>query len=240
MNALHGRVVVLSPHPDDAAFSLGAAIHRAVRSGARVEVLTVLAGDPASGAPAGGWDARAGFRTAGEAARVRRAEDDAACAALGAIPHWLPFSDAQYGRPVPHDEAYDAVAEIVAGADRVLVPGFPLANPDHAWLARLVLSRADLERIGLYVEWPYAYAPLVEGDAPVIPATIEDLVAPEARFTRTTVGLRDGVAKWRAMRRYPSQVRHLGPVATARLLVAEHRLGGEMIGDAGPPTTVRA
>ena len=240
MSGLRGRVVVLSPHPDDAVFSLGAAIHRAVRSGARVEVLTVLAGDPASGAPAGSWDARSGFRTAAEAARARRAEDDAACAVLGAIPRWLPFSDAQYGRPVPDGEAYDAVAEIVADADRVLVPGFPLANADHAWLARLVLSRADLERIGLYVEWPYAYEPLMESSAPVIRATIEDLVAPGARFTRARAGLREGVAKWRAVRRYRSQVRHLGRLATARLLVAEHRLGGEMIGDAGPPTTVRA
>ncbi|MDP9436492.1 MAG: PIG-L family deacetylase, partial [Actinomycetota bacterium] len=46
--AWRGRVAVVSPHLDDAVFSLGASIRGAVRRGTRVEVLTVLAGLPDS------------------------------------------------------------------------------------------------------------------------------------------------------------------------------------------------
>ena len=80
------RIVVVSPHSDDGVLSLGASMSRWVRGGAQVELLTVLALDPGSTAPTGGWDRRAGFRTEGEAAQARRGEDAAACAVLGAHP----------------------------------------------------------------------------------------------------------------------------------------------------------
>ena len=41
---LLGRLVVVSPHLDDAVLSLGATLAHAVESGATVEVLTVFAG----------------------------------------------------------------------------------------------------------------------------------------------------------------------------------------------------
>lgn len=226
MSVLRGRVVVLSPHLDDGVFSLGATIRRATRAGAKVEVLTVLAGDPDSEAPAGCWDARSGFRTAGEAARARRAEDEAACRAVGAASRWLPFPDRQYGRPVGDDEAFDAIAGALGGADLVLVPGFPLSNPDHAWLADLVLGRCPSERVGIYVEWPYAYESLRASSTPDLP----DRLARAIELSPCAAGIRDTVAKWRALRRYRSQVRHLSAVASARLVLAERRAGGEMIG----------
>ncbi len=86
------RLVILSPHLDDAALSLGATIAYASEVGLAVTVLTVLAGDPDSEEPAGTWDTICGFATAGEAARVRRAEDANACEILGAEPMWLPFA----------------------------------------------------------------------------------------------------------------------------------------------------
>ena len=76
------RIVVVSPHSDDGVLSLGASMSRWARGGAHVELLTVLALDPVSTAPTGGWDRRAGFRTEGEAAQARRGEDTAACAVL--------------------------------------------------------------------------------------------------------------------------------------------------------------
>jgi len=51
------RIVVVSPHLDDGALSLGASMASWARRGAAVELLTALACDPASKAPAGGWDA---------------------------------------------------------------------------------------------------------------------------------------------------------------------------------------
>ena len=147
--------MVVSPHLDDAVLSLGAAISRAARRGARITILTVLAGDPDSAAPAGGWDRRSGFRTAGEAARARRAEDAAACAHLGAAPIWLPYSDDQYERGGSDDEIRAAVVEAV-GSSRPLLPGAPLGHQDHRWLHQLLEPAFPPGRRGLYLEEPYA------------------------------------------------------------------------------------
>ena len=71
---LTGRLVVVSPHLDDAVLSLGATMASAARNGAHVTVLTVFACDPQSSAPAEWWDRAGGFRTLGEAACARREE----------------------------------------------------------------------------------------------------------------------------------------------------------------------
>ncbi len=151
-----GRTVVLSPHLDDAVFSIGAAIASATRRGGDVRVLTVFAGDPDSELPAGSWDGRAGFKTAGEAARLRREEDDRACRLLGAQAEWLPLHDSQYRSAGDEDEIWRAVSAAVEGTQAVLLPGFPLEHTDHELLARLVRERGlPVPRLGLYVEQPY-------------------------------------------------------------------------------------
>ena len=138
--ALEGDVVVVSPHLDDAAMSLGAAISRTARAGGRVTILTVLAGNPDSDEPAGEWDRSSGFATAGEASRARREEDALACERLGARPVWLPFGDEQYERGAADDEIRAAVVE-AAGTSLVLLPGFPLSHDDHRWLHDLLSER---------------------------------------------------------------------------------------------------
>jgi LmbE family N-acetylglucosaminyl deacetylase len=152
---LSGAVAVLSPHLDDAVLSLGAAI--AASSDAEIAIVTVLAGDPDSNLPAGEWDADAGFRTAGEAARARRREDELACSDVGARPVWLPFADEQYPRDQGDGEIWAAVREAVGAAETVLLPGYPLMHQDHAWLLALA-QREGLpgRRVGLYIEQPYA------------------------------------------------------------------------------------
>jgi LmbE family N-acetylglucosaminyl deacetylase len=155
---LRGRVVVVSPHLDDGVFSLGATIARSARAGTQVEVLTVFGCDPESKAPANAWDTRGGFTTEGEAATARREEDRAACRIVGAEPRWLPFRGGGYGPDKDTDAISAAVAREVTGAEAVLVPGFPLLNDDHAWLAGLFEQRPPpAARIGRYVEQPYAY-----------------------------------------------------------------------------------
>jgi LmbE family N-acetylglucosaminyl deacetylase len=156
--SLRGLVVVVSPHLDDGVFSLGAMIAHGAKAGVRFEVLTVFGCDPDSRAPANGWDTRGGFATEGEAATARRNEDREACRLVGAEPHWLPFRGEGYTPHKDADEIYSAVAEHVSGADAVLVPGFPLRNDDHAWLAGLFHERPLSARLGRYVEQPYAYA----------------------------------------------------------------------------------
>jgi LmbE family N-acetylglucosaminyl deacetylase len=187
---LSGSVAVLSPHLDDAVLSLGAAI---AASPSEIAIVTVLAGDPNSELPAGEWDADAGFRTAGAAARARRREDELACAVVGARPVWLPFADHQYAREEPDDEIWAAVEEALGDAETVLLPGFPLQHDDHAWLLELARRKGlPGRRVGLYVEQPYAaaWAPSLPGDG----------------WRPLAAGLLHRLAKLRACRHYVSQL----------------------------------
>jgi LmbE family N-acetylglucosaminyl deacetylase len=199
-----GRVVVLSPHLDDAVFSLGATISRATGTGSRVEVLTVFGDDPESDVPANGWDTRGGFATEGDAARARREEDREACRLVGAMPHWLPFRGGGYAPDKDEDAIDDAIAEQVAGADAVLVPGFPLRNPDHAWLADLAERKPPTLQIGRYAEQPYSYA--VRKEQPL----------PRVGWEKTSVSIGDRLRKRRAILAYASQLPMLS-IDTRRL-----------------------
>jgi LmbE family N-acetylglucosaminyl deacetylase len=199
--------VVVSPHLDDGVLSLGAALSSWARAGAQVELLTVLACDPESASVTRGWDARAGFRTEGEAARARRVEDDRACAILGATPVWLPFGSVDYDRHGDEEKVRSAVAAALDDADTVLLPGAPLSHPDHAWLTRALVSGMPFPRLGFYAEQPYAQR--AEG-RPHAPAWLEDVLASPLRLERVPAGLRDQLAKWRAIRQYRSQLPLLG------------------------------
>ena len=186
------RIVVVSPHLDDGVLSLGASMASWVRRGAAVELLTVLGCDPASKAPAGGWDARGGFATEGESASARREEDRQACAVLGASPVWLPYGSGDYELHGAEADVRDAVLRALEGADSVLVPGFPLSHPDHAWLAELLAGALGPWRVGRYAEQPYTRRAAADPGG--------------AGFARAPVRLDDRVAKWRAIRCYASQL----------------------------------
>lgn len=224
-----GTVAVLSPHLDDAVLSVGAAVAAAARAGDAVAIVTVLAGDPSSGAPAGEWDAACGFATASDAARARRAEDREACRTLGAEAVWLPFPDRQYGRS-PDDEVWPAVEAAIAGAATVLVPGFPLLQPDHRWLAELVAARGVSARIGLYVEQPYAIG---EG-IPRVPAPLAARLGDGWSWTPLPAEGRDVRRKRRAIGAYRSQLRYMAgrwpaEVVPWRVARYERRHGGEAV-----------
>lgn len=223
---LPDRLVVVSPHLDDAVFSLGAAIAAAVRRGRDVSVLTVLAGDPASDEPAGPWDSSAGFRTAGEAAAARRLEDERACGLLGARTEWLPFRDHQYGAVTSDDEIRRTVVDHV-GNRSVLIPGFPLRHEDHFWLHGLLADAFPPERTGLYVEQPYAAA---HSDRPgrSLESTAQHAPPPERwRFVRA--GTRDRLRKLAACRAYTSQLPLFDASLVQHISRYEARVGGEAI-----------
>ncbi len=122
------RVVVVSPHLDDAVLSLGATIASAARAGVEVRVLTVFAGDPGARTAPSAHERACGFATAGEAARRRRVEDREAIGLLGATPHWLAFADRDDEDARQDPAIASAVAEVAQGADSLLVPGYPLAQ----------------------------------------------------------------------------------------------------------------
>jgi LmbE family N-acetylglucosaminyl deacetylase len=155
---LNGRVVVISPHLDDAVLSLGATLARAVEAGSRVQVLTVFGCEPGSSAPVDDWDRKSGFSTEGEAARERRVEDRAACSILGVTPRWFDFGAEPYERRGSEQQILAAVADAAAGADTVLIPGYPLAHADHASLGEGLLTHTlSCRWVGLYAEQPYGF-----------------------------------------------------------------------------------
>lgn len=229
-DSLGRHVVVVSPHLDDGVFSLGAAIACATRKGADVTVLTVLAGDPSSTAPAGSWDAGAGFATAGEAAAARRLEDEQACELVRARPVWLPFSDEQYARGGSEEEIRAAVVEAVGDAD-VVLPGFPLLHKDHAWLRRVLDDAFPAERASLYTEQPYAAEwseqPGVDGAGP------REGVPPAAAWRRVGAAVPDQLRKIKACRAYRSQLPLIGDGVVKAILRYELRVGGEAIAPLG-------
>lgn len=201
---------MISPHLDDAVFSLGATIAGATRAGAQVEVLTVFGCDPDSSAPANGWDGRGGFDTEGSAARARRDEDRSACSLVGATSHWLPFRGGGYTPEKDAAAISSAVAQGLARADTVLLPGFPLRNDDHAWLAGLLAAHPPSgKRLGRYVEQPYAYMVRREETRP-------------EGWTKVRTSLGDQLRKRRAIREYRSQLPllSLGP-ARLHLMLAQ-------------------
>jgi LmbE family N-acetylglucosaminyl deacetylase len=197
-------VVVVSPHLDDAVLSLGAAMAAWARSGARVELLTVFAGDPESTAPAGGWDSRGGFATEGEAVRARRAEDDRASAALGVVPVRLGFGYQDYGRHGDEGDLGRAALAAIGPADVVLLPGSPLSHPDHELLVRAIVD-APLEarRVGFYAEQPYTKR---AGGDPLVPERLTAGRPGPFAFAPVRADWRDHLAKYRAVRAYRSQL----------------------------------
>ncbi len=110
-------VVVVSPHLDDAVLSCAGLIAGAPAT----TVVTVFAGyppvrdatTPAEFLPGTTfWDQASGFAAGDDVVGLRRAEDRAALAHLGALPHWLDFLDSQY--VVDPDESAQP-ADIAAG-----------------------------------------------------------------------------------------------------------------------------
>jgi LmbE family N-acetylglucosaminyl deacetylase len=128
------RIVVLSPHFDDAAMGAGQMLIR--HAGADTAVITVLGGrPPAYPDPPSPWDALGGFRAGDDVVAVRRAEDRAAMELLGAVPVWLEFPDHQYlaeaDRPKPEDVAPSLEDAIAARNPTAVFMPMGLANPDH-------------------------------------------------------------------------------------------------------------
>ena len=210
------QIVVLSPHLDDAVFSLGAAIAGATARGAVVTVLTVLAGDPESAAPAGPWDAAAGFHTAGEAARTRRLEDTRACGEIGAQPVWLGYADEQYERGGSDEEILARVLRETCAGDAVLVPGFPLGHADHRWLAELVRAHLEPRLVAEYVEQPYA-------------ALWTPGPADERAWHAIASSPADHAAKVRACRAYATQLPLFEAEIVSAIASYEAEHGGETI-----------
>ncbi len=205
------RAAVLSPHLDDAVFSLGAGIACAARHGSPVRVVTVFSGDPTTDAPASEWDRLPGWTTEREAVLARRREDVEAMRIVGAEARWLPFADETYGRPRDPDAIHGRIDEATRGYDVVFVPGAPLSHNDHRYLTDLVLRRGlSGRRLVLYAEQPYRYWLRDERPDPRIPPKVKALLPTAPTWTTLEADPLDFARKWAATRAYRSQLALLG------------------------------
>ena len=170
--------IYLAPHLDDAAYSCGGRIWEQTRKGDIVEVWTLFAGDPPEGPlPPFAEIMHMIWETGRDAFSIRRAEDEAACRILGAIPVHFPFVDCIYrrdsasGEPLvqfkedlsaPYTPAEGPLLqEIIATLQSRLPPDVLLACPltlgnhrDHQ------LTRAAAEALHrplrYYADYPYS------------------------------------------------------------------------------------
>lgn len=167
----------LSPHLDDAILSCGATIHQLAAQGESVTVLTVMAGDPPDPLPDTPIVAdlhqrwQAGYRPVA----VRRAEDERACAQLGAAAiHWMlgdcvyriahiagqvialyPSEDSLWGPIHPDDPAPAFLrASALPACTHLYVPLGCRHHVDHRILRDWGLSLQHPSLL-LYEEYPY-------------------------------------------------------------------------------------
>jgi LmbE family N-acetylglucosaminyl deacetylase len=177
------RHVFVSPHPDDVALSCGGAIAKAVAQAEPALMLTVFGAPPVT--PEHGVSAT--VRTVHEAwglagldaaqvLEVRRREDEAAAAVLGAARHWLAYPEILYrrGASCSRDDLFGPISPSdVALSDRVAadlialwagtanaIVYLPLAiggHIDHRLCHRLAaaLTAAGI-RVCFYEDLPYA------------------------------------------------------------------------------------
>ena len=139
-----GKVMVISPHLDDAVFSCGELLN----AHPHAMVATVFAGTPPAGHTTTDWDRACGFRSACEAMVTRRNEDASALLRLGARPVWLNFLDSQYcdgspgaAPPPDPDDIAEALAALIAREqpDAVVFP-LGLFHSDHDLTHRACLA----------------------------------------------------------------------------------------------------
>ena len=200
------RLLVVSPHLDDAVLSCGALL--LAHPGATVATL-FAASPPAYTDPLNEHDTDCGFRPGDDTMAVRREEDVRAMRAVGAVSHWMPLcQNSHVERADPIAVPAGAVDAIVAAIGEVrptcVVAPFGLAHVDHqACHASALAARA----VALDVPWlwycdlPYVFIP------GVLAARFRALH--RLGFTASpacpVVSL-DTDAKWRAFSEYATQV----------------------------------
>jgi LmbE family N-acetylglucosaminyl deacetylase len=158
--AIPERLLVISPHLDDAVFGCSALLmaHRGAC------VATVFAGVPEDDVPLPEWDATCGFASAREAMLARREEDRRALALLGATPHWLAFPDAQYRNRRPQAGVPDAIAGVLERMqpDEVAIPA-GLFHDDHKAAHEAALEALESHGAGRWLVYEDALYRRVEG-----------------------------------------------------------------------------
>jgi LmbE family N-acetylglucosaminyl deacetylase len=219
-------VLVVSPHLDDAVLSCAGLIVGAPGT----TVLTVFAGFPPdrdAATPAEFlpgttfWDQASGFAEGDDVVGLRRAEDRAALAHLGAVPQWLDFLDSQYViEPGESAGPADIAAGIRAAIEdlRPATIAFPLglSHTDHERTheACFLLLQESPEQVSNWVAFvDVPYRALHRAQADVRLARLR-----QVGYDLEPLGFDLGERKAAALSEYPSQLKALAPsIANAAL-----------------------
>ncbi|WP_174279401.1 PIG-L deacetylase family protein [Sphingomonas bacterium] len=183
------HLVAVSPHLDDAAFSAGGLLAAHARAGGRVTIVTCFTGNVAR--PSGfalACQLDKGLAPDVDYMALRRAEDSAACAVIGAEPVHLPFLEAPhrgyasardlFGPRRADDTMVDQLAPALATLLDRLAPDLllgPLALGDHVdhWVVRDALARGG-RAVLLWEDWPYLDRPGVVAGEPRCRVALDD------------------------------------------------------------------
>lgn len=155
-------MIVLSPHFDDAAYSVGGYMMHAASEGVPVTMLTVFGGTPAAEDMLTHYDAQCGFSCAAHAMGVRAHEDDCAAAVMRVDTWHGDALDQQYGEtdPVARERAFNAAWSYLNSTETLLAP-LGIRHADHVYVSDQVLGSymdGDSGRgreVLLYEELPY-------------------------------------------------------------------------------------
>lgn len=172
------RWLVLSPHLDDAVYSVGGLLHDQSRAGREILVVTVCAGDPPEGLSSFALEVlRHMSLDPAEAMATRRAEDRAALGALHdsiALEHW-PFPEATFRKSTTGGDLYRSRRVLFAepnpldtelprelenrlrelgSFERVLAPLGVGGHVDHRLVRRAALAQFG-RRTRLWEDFPY-------------------------------------------------------------------------------------
>lgn len=254
------RVVILSPHLDDAALSCGGLLH--ALQGVPTLVVTLCSGNPPPVASADG-SRKLPARRGHVSPRIRRAEDIAAMRAIDAAFVHLSFPDSIYRRSVqtgkliylsarerwlaPHaddaahiEELYQLLRRICLDLGPILLVS-PLGigdHVDHQITARVAMRLAGAgASLLFYEDFPYVADPQSgrgDGDNPAAALARLQLSPAEQFYVPVDVE-----GKIRLLRHYVSQVPVLfGTDAGMREAILQHRHEGtpcETFWRASPP-----
>jgi LmbE family N-acetylglucosaminyl deacetylase len=200
-----GRLLVVSPHLDDAVFGCGELL--AAHPGC--VVVTVFAGWSNPLRPLTEWDAAAGFAPGDDVMRARKVEDRVALERLAAKPRWLEFQDRQYASSPPAESVARVLREVlqVDAPTSVMLP-LGLFHADHmlASDAGLQLMHGDRER-----QW-FAFEDAIYRRVPgLIQKRLASLLARDVQATPVQLlSTRHLDRKRSAVDSYASQLRALG------------------------------
>jgi LmbE family N-acetylglucosaminyl deacetylase len=149
------RVVILSPHLDDAVLSCW----QLLTGPGDVKVINVFAGVPAAGCTSW-WDRTSGATDSAQRMRERIEEDRVALRLAGRCATNLAFLDDQYRCSPPElSPIIEALRTELPVDAHVYAPAAVGTHPDHYAVREAALSmRDDVVKVSLYADLPHASA----------------------------------------------------------------------------------